>query len=210
MTPCDVELHKSWGAKDYGRLVPVQKVRSDGRRMTYWTLPEDAKQAQMFDADSSGKESGHGGTGYFDHVVDGTDEYRVKPLLREIEKYNKDLAPKFQYKYENYVWDRDTRDMDLKIDERFLYYAQRKKMYPSEADEWEAEFEAKVGDMVRQVNNRKRSMIRAKVGMQVKFRGVDGAISGFSRRGFPVVKTDQGTYDAFWEEVAQSAIDNRA
>lgn len=203
-------LQKAWNAKDYGRLIPVQKTTADGKRRTYWMLPEDARQKPLFDGDTEGKEAADGKTGYFDHVADNTHEYQVKPLLKLVERLNPSLGPKFQYKYDNYVWDRETRDLDIKVDELFVDYTLRRARNQGEKDLWDAEFEEKVVPKIKMLNNRKQSMLRAKVGMRVKFRGVDAEISGTSRRGFPVVKTAQGTYDAFWEEVAQSVIDDRS
>lgn len=206
MTP-PPELRKAYAAKDYGRLVPVQKVRSDGRRMTYWTLPEDAKQKPLFDSDSEGKESESGSRGYHDAVVDQSLQYKVKPLIKVIAGVDKALAEKFDYKYNNYAFDLDTMELDLKADLNVAEYMKKIKAYPSEKKEWNDEFHKMTDNLVGQINNRKRSMLRAKIGMPVKFRGVDAKISGFTERGFPIVKTGQGTYNAFWEEVAQSVLE---
>lgn len=203
-------LEKAWAAKDYGRLVPVQKVRSDGRRMTYWTLPEDAKQGQMFDGETGGKESASGSRGYQDAVVEQSLEYKVRPLVKEISAINKEMAGKFKFKYENYVFDQDTMDLDMKADLNVAYYMKKLKQYPSERKDWIEEYRRTNDLLVSQINNRKRSMLRAKVGQPVRYRDTEAKITGFTERGFPIVKTPQGTFNAFWEEVAQSVLDNRS
>lgn len=200
-------LEKAVAAKDYGRLVPVQKVRSDGRRMTYWTLPEDEKQRPMFGPETEGKESATGDRGYHDHVEQQTEDYKVKPLLKELSALSPELEKRFRYKYDNYAFDSDTKDLDIKADTNIVHYMKMIKRYPSEKKEWLDEYHQKTNHLVAQACNRKRSMLRVKMGTQVIFRGVEGRVSGFTDKGFPVVKTAQGTYNAFWEEVAQSVLD---
>lgn len=195
-------LEKALTAKDYSRLVPVKKQDSTGKMTTYWVLPDDAKQQNLFDSETGGKESISGSRGYHDHVDQGINDAVVKPLIDKVRELDPELATKFEYKYQNYPWDRDTKELDVKADLDTVWYLKKFKDNPDYREEWQEEYNEKMDRTIKQINNRKKAMLKKKPGDVVKYRGKDAVITEFSKRGFPILDIGGKKEHAFWEEVA--------
>lgn len=198
----EATLSKAWSAKDYSKLVPVKKQDANGKMTTVWVLPEEAGQQSLFDEKTGGRASESGSRGYHDAVDKGTEDALVKPLIDKVKEVNPDLADKFAFKYSNYPFDRDTKELDVKVDYETAWYLRKIKEKPEYADEWQSEYNEKVDRLVRQLNNRKKAMLKVKPGDKVTYRGKEAFVTAFSKRGFPIVDAGGKEVKAFWEEVA--------
>lgn len=196
-----IAIEKAFAAKDYGKLVEKHGVDVNGKPYTTWVLPEDAKQASLFHGEDAGKANPKGERGYLDHLDKGTQQHMVKPLVDLMKKTNPELADRLAHKYESYRFDRDTLELDVKHDYEMAWYMKKMKAEPENAQDWQKEYNQKTDSMVRQINNRKMAMLKVKKGQQVSYYGKPAVVSDFSRRGFPVVKTESGEVKALWEEI---------
>lgn len=195
-------VEKAFGAKDYSKLIPVQQVDSLGRHITVWKLPEDAKQKPLISGEVDGKDNPVGKRGYVDNLDQQTQKHMVDPLMKIMKEVNPELAGRMSYKYQNYRFDRDTRELDIKHDYEMAWYMKKIKADPENTADWQKEFNQKTDNLIRQINNRKASMMKVKPGKQVKYYGKPAIVSSFSRRGYPVVRTEKGNKTALWEEIA--------
>lgn len=202
MMPAAPAIEKAFGAKDYSKLVPVKQRDSLGREITVWKLPEEARQANLFSGEDAGAGNEPGKRGYLDHVDENTQKHLVEPLLEAVSQVNPELAGRMQHKYDNYRFDRDTRELDIKSDYEMAWYMKKMAAEPDHKAEWQAEYNQKTDTMIRKINNRKAAMLKAKKGMQVTYYGKPAVLADFSRRGFPVLRTQEGDVKAFWEELA--------
>lgn len=185
-------------AKDYSRLVPVKKVTADGRERTYWVSPDEQGQQSLFDEQTAGGESETGDRGYFDKLDKDLQQYQVEPLVRALGMIDDKLASRMKAKYENYPYDRDTKELDLKVDFLTADYMHKVLKHPEAAAEYQAEYNEATDRMVKIINNRKKAMTKIKKGSEVQVGEERGTVTDFSRRGFPVV----GDEPVFWEEIS--------
>ncbi len=195
-------VEKAFGAKDYSKLIPVQEVDSLGRHVTVWKLPEDVKQRPLIAGDAAGKDNPVGKRGYVDDLDQKTQKHMVDPLVKIMKEVNPDLAGRMTYKYQNYHFDRDTRELDIKHDYEMAWYMRKIKGDPEHKADWQKEYNQKTDNLIKQINGRKAAMMKVKPGRQVKYYGKPAIVSSFSRRGFPVVRTEKGDRTALWEEIA--------
>jgi len=192
-------------AKDYGRLMPEKITRADGRVMTYWVSPEDRNQGKLkgqkdlFDSESAGK--GKEDRGYFDQIDRDTEVYQVKPLLDRIREFDTVLAKRIEAKYKNYPWDRDTKEKDIELDYETAWYLRLIRKNPDAIHDLGKEYHEKTERLVKTLNSRKAAMSKLKRGMAIETIGGDnGVFEGYTARGFPVIKTANGSRPMFFEE----------
>lgn len=195
-------LEKAFGAKDYSKLIPVQQIDSLGRHITVWKLPEDAKQKPLFEGKDAGADAPVGKRGYVDHVDKETQRLMIDPLVKRVQEVNPELAGRMNYKYSNYRYDRDTKELDIQHDYDMAWYMRKMRADPANREAYQKEYEQKTDKTVRQINNRKASMSKVKKGQQVTYYGRPATVQDFSRRGYPVIQTERGTTTAFWEEIS--------
>lgn len=195
-------VEKAFGAKDYSKLIPVKQRDSLGRDITVWKLPEDAKQKQLFSNVDAGKDAPAGKRGYVDNLDQATQKHMVEPLLKLLKNVDENLASRMTYKYQNYKFDRDTRELDIASDYDIAWYMKKIKADPENKPAWMAEYRQKTDKIVRKLNVRKAAMLKIKKEQQVSYYGKQAIITGFTRRGFPIVSTASGSYTALWEELA--------
>ena len=199
------DLLKAFAAKDYSKLVH-KKITVNGKNGPYernaWVLPDDPNQRNLYDEKTGGAESPTGDRGYFDHLDKETKRLFVDPLVKTMKGINPELANRLSYKYQNYPFDRDTKELDIKADFDMAWYMRKMRAEPEYHAEWQQEYNQKTDRMVKQINNRKAAMLRAKVGMQVNYYGKPSSLVKITPRGFPVVKTAEGEKTAMWEELA--------
>ena len=203
----EIEIQKAGPAKNWGQLIPQRKMNSLGRMVTYWVSPEDRNKGKMqgqqnLFGDDELEEQENNEEGYYSHLDKDTDEYLVKPLISKFAQYDKELAKRMEEKYKVYQWDRDTRDMDIKMDYETLDYLKKAKNEPDYAKKWQEEYNEKTDRTTKILNNRKLAMARLKLGSPVTWNGRSGKITGFSRRGFPNVDFDGTVRTCFVEEIA--------
>lgn len=193
-------------AKNYGNLIPVKKQTSDGRFITYWRSPEDmghGKSEGQLDLFAEKDDSKVGDRdGYFSHLDKDTEEYRIKPLVSKLQKLDSALSDRMEKKYREYPWDRDTRDLDLKLDEDTAYYLGRCKKHPEYMADWQEEYNEQTDRVAKMLNSRKLAMARLKKGSTVNLAGKPGKIVDFSRRGYPIVESEGEQKTCFVEEIA--------
>lgn len=205
MTLCIPMMAKS---KEYGRLVPEKITRADGRSMTYWVAPEDRNegrlkgQENLFTGTDAGGPSKNGGRGYFDHLDRGAEDYQIKPLVGHVATYDPALAKRIEAKYKNYQFDRDTKEKDIEVDYQTAWYLKMMKDHPQNAADYQREYHEKTDKAVAMLNNRKTAMLRLKKGSRVRVGQHEGVVDGFSRRGFPVVRTGSTAQPHFYEELS--------
>ena len=196
-------LEKAVGAKDYSRLIPKKIVDHTGKQTTVWVSPDDDKdQKELFGAGDEGKGNPVGKRGYLDHFDQTLNDSVVKPLVEKVKALDPELAPKFEYKYQNYPFDRDTKELDVKADLETVWYMKKMKENPDYREEYQDEYNEKVSKLVKQINNRKKAMLKKKPGDIVKYQGKDAVLTAFSKRGFPVLDQGGKEIKAFWEEIA--------
>ena len=203
----EIEIQKAGPSKNWGQLIPQRKMNSLGRMVTYWVSPEDRNKGKMqgqqnLFGDDELEEQENNEEGYYSHLDKDTDEYLVKPLISKFAQYDKELAKRMEEKYKVYQWDRDTRDMDIKMDYETLDYLKKAKNEPDYAKEWQEEYNEKTDRTAKILNNRKLAMARLKLGSPVTWNGRNGKITGFSRRGFPNVDFGGTVRTCFVEEIA--------
>ena len=203
----EIEIQKAGPSKNWGQLIPQRKMNSLGRMVTYWVSPEDRNKGKMQGqqnhfGDDELEEQQNNEEGYYSHLDKDTDEYLVKPLISKFAQYDKELAKRMEEKYKVYQWDRDTRDMDIKMDYETLDYLKKAKNEPDYAKEWQEEYNEKTDRTAKILNNRKLAMARLKLGSPVTWNGRNGKITGFSRRGFPNVDFGGTVRTCFVEEIA--------
>lgn len=201
----EIEIQKAGPAKNWGQLIPQRKMNSLGRMVTYWVSPEDRNKGKMkgqqslFGDDELEQENNE--EGYYSHLDKDTDEYLIKPLIEKFAQYDKNLAKRMEEKYKVYQWDRDTKEMDIKMDYETLDYLKKAKNEPDYAKEWQEEYNEKTDRTAKILNNRKLAMARLKIGSPVVWNGKNGKITGFSRRGFPNVDFGGTVRTCFVEEI---------
>lgn len=195
-------LDKAIPAKDYSKLIKKEIVNSAGKKQTVWVSPEDAKQNNLFDAGDEGKGNEVGNRGYHDHIDKTLNDAVVKPLVEKVKELDPELAPKFEYKYKNYPFDRDTKELDVKADLETVWYMKKMKENPDYREEYQEEYDEKVTKLVKQINNRKKAMLKKKPGDTVQYHGTEAIVTEFSKRGFPVLDQGGKKVYAFWEEIA--------
>jgi hypothetical protein len=193
---------KAFGAKDYSKLIKKEIVNVAGKKQTIWVSPEDERQNNLFSEEDAGKGNEVGKRGYLDHVDQTMNDAVIKPLIDKIKDIDPELAPKFEHKYASYPFDRDTKELDVKIDLDTLWYMKKMKENPDDREEYQDEYNEKVTKLVKQVNNRKKAMLKVKPGDTVKYHGRDAIVAEFSKRGFPVLDVGGKKENAFWEEIA--------
>ena len=203
----EIGIQKAGPAKKWGQLVPERKMNSLGRMVTYWVSPEDRNKGKMqgqqnLFGDDELAEQESNEEGYYSHLDNDTDEYLIKPLISKFAQYDKELAKRMEEKHKVYQWDRDTRDMDIKMDYETLDYLKKAKNDPDYAKEWQEEYNEKTDRTAKILNNRKLAMARLKLGSPVTWNGRSGKITGFSRRGFPNVDFGGTVRTCFVEEIA--------
>jgi hypothetical protein len=203
-------LEKAFGRKDYSRLVEKHGVDKNGKPYSTWVLPEEAGQQSLFGESDGGKANNPGNRGYLDHVDEETHKTMVEPLVKTFSAINPDLSKRMKYKYEQYRFDRETKELDLKVDMDIAWYMKKIKAEPEYKKEWQEEFDQKVGRIVSQINNRKMAMAKIQKGSQVKFRGQYAVVADFDERRFPIVRTQDGEHKAFWEEIFNYGNNGRA
>lgn len=201
-------LEKAFGAKDYSKLIEKHGVDKNGKPYSTWVLPEEAGQQSLFGSDDGGKANEPGKRGYLDHVDEETHKTMVEPLVKTFSAINPDLSKRMKVKYEQYRFDRETKELDLKVDMDIAWYMKKIKAEPERRKEWQEEFDQKVGRVVSQINNRKMAMAKIQKGARVKFNGQDAVVADFDARRFPIVRTKEGEHKAFWEEIF-NYVDNR-
>ena len=194
-------------ANHYGNLIPERRMNSLGRMVTYWVSPEDRNkgklqgQQNLFgDDDLSDQQEPE--TSYAQQADKDIEDYQIKPLIDKFRQYDKQLAERLTEKYKVYQWDRDTKDLDIKLDFDTLDYMRKAKNDPANAKEWQQEYNEKTDRTCKMLNNRKLAMARLKVGSIVNYNGKKGKITGFSKRGFPNVDFGGKTRTCFVEEIA--------
>lgn len=195
-------MEKAVAAKDYSKLIPKKITDSTGRQTTVWVKPEEAGQQALFGSEDEGKGNAIGNRGYHDHYDKSVEDAVIKPLIDKVKEYEPDLAPKFAFKYQNYPFDRDTKDLDVKADLETVWYMKKMKENPDYREEYQDEYNEKVSKLVKQINNRKKAMLKKKPGDVVSYHGKDAVLTAFSKRGFPVLDQGGKEIKAFWEEIA--------
>jgi len=185
-------------AKDYGKLMPVKVQDKNGNMVTRWVSPEDEKQQKMF---ASNVDGGGGEDGYFSKVKERTYQFQVQPLIMKAREVSPELSARLEHKYKGYQFDQDTMDLDLKLDFDTVKYLRETIKYPDKKEEIQAEYDKKTLNLSRQINNRKKTMLKLKAGMKVDTVKGQGAITKFSRRGFPVVEVKGRAEPLFVEEL---------
>ena len=192
--------------KNWGQLIPVKKMNAAGKMITYWEGPEDRNEGKMkgarnlFDIEEYDKPASD--TDYYGQMDKDVEMYMIKPLITKFNEFNPALAKRMEEKYKGYQWDRETRDLDLKLDFDTLDYMRKANNEPDFAEEWQEEYNEKTDRMCKMLNNRKLAMARLKVGSKVTYNGHSGKITGFSRRGFPNVDFGGTVKTCFVEEIA--------
>lgn len=204
----EMEIEK---ANSYGRKIPIKKMTSDGRQITYWVSPEDLNQGKMkgqqnlFDDDELADQD-EGEDSYYSNWDKETYELRIKPLIREMEKVNEiipGLSKRINQKYGEYNWDRETRDLDIQLDFDTLEYMKKVKQDPENKEYYYETYLEKTDKAVKKLNNRKAAMARIKKNSKVKFKGQNAKVTGFSERGFPIIQLPDGkTQKCFVDEIA--------
>lgn len=193
-------------AKDYGKLIPEKKVRADGREVTYWVSPEDRNsgktkgQVDLFSGDDMKQRNDS--RGYFDHLDRGAVDYQIKPLVSKFAMYDPALAQRIEAKYQNYKFDRDTRDKDIEADFQTAWYLKLMKEKPEQADDLQKEYNEKTDRLVSSISTRKNAMLKLKKGVSVSVGKSSGVVEGFSKRGFPVVRIGNEARPFLHEELA--------
>jgi hypothetical protein len=188
-------------------LVPVKKQTADGVTRTYYVnpnkdqvpiktprVPDLPGQQKLFDSDTDGR---GGREGYFEMLRQNTERHLVDPLIENLRKLDPELGARVAEKYQDYPFDQDTKELDLTFDYATAYYLRKMKADPEHAKEWRAEYDGKVDRPVRALNRKKRSALALKEGDVVVVNGERTKISGWSKRGFPVV----GGKAVFFEEI---------
>lgn len=190
-------------ANNYGRKIPIKKMTADGRQITYWINPEDLNQGKMkgqqnlFDDEEMNRLDNQqaGEDDYYNNWDSETYELRIKPLVREMEKVEKNfpgLSKRINQKYASYTWDRDTRDLDIELDFDTLEFLKKSTSDPENKDYYQQEFNEKTQRLCKKLNNRKREMARLKVNSPVTFKGEAAKIVSFNDRGYPVIQLKSG------------------
>lgn len=195
-------LEKSVGAKDYSKLIPKKVIDHNGKQTTVWVSPDEEGQGTLFGEGDEGKGNPVGKRGYHDHLDKTLNDSVVKPLIEKVKELDPELGPKFEYKYSNYPFDRDTKELDVKADLETVWYMKKMKENPDYREEYQDEYNEKVSKLVKQINNRKKAMLKKKPGDIVKYHGKDAVITSLSKRGFPVLDQGGKEIKAFWEEIA--------
>lgn len=192
-------------AKDYSQLVPEKKTTTDGVTRTYWVSPEDrnqgknAGQVDLFHEKDT-KQHIQPKDGYFERLDKDSDEYQIKPLISKFNTYDPALAKRIELKYSNYIFDRDTKEKDIEADFQTAWFLQKMKNNPGEARELQEEYNEKTDKMVKIISNRKNKMLKIKKGFEVMYGETKGKVSGFSKRGFPIVLLVNGESRPFLHE----------
>lgn len=199
-----------WKAINHGNLIPKKIVRSDGHEATYWVSPEDMNegkhkgQKDLFAAEDAGAPDPNDDRGYFDHLDRSADEYQVKPLVAKVAESDPALAKRLATKYSSYHFDRETKEKDIELDYQIAWYMQLIKNHPDSAAEYRKEFHEKTDGTIKSMNKRKTAMTKYKKGSMVRIKaGGSGVISGFSTRGYPMVRVADGSErPMFFEELS--------
>ena len=186
-------------AKDYGKLVAVKKRDKTGKVVTRWLSPGEKDQKELFDKKNQGKE---GTGGYRAKLQQDRQAHQIKPLIEVVSKLDAGLAKKLAAKYRDYHFDQDTQELDLKLDFETAKYMHKLKKEPKYANDYQAEFNQKTDKLAKQINNRKRKMLKVKQGAEVKVEGKKAVIVEFSKRGYPKVKIGKAEKYVFFEELA--------
>lgn len=188
------EIRKAAGG-EWGRKIPIKKMTSDGRLITYWVSPEDLNQGKLkgqqdlFGSDEMDQEP-ESEDSYYSKLDKDTELYQIKPLLVKFEETNPALAKRIAEKYTDYKWGRETREIDIKLDYETTWFYKMAKNHPDQKDLYYKDFLESTQKMARQLNNRKLAMARLKVGSKVKYNGQETKIKALSDRGYPVITVD--------------------
>lgn len=186
------------------------EINSSGsrRKADLEAFRHDKKQTKFFD----GKDAG---LGQFQENYKKVFQLRVKPVLETISKIEPSLTSNFQRKYQNYKFDEETLDMDLKLDEMTADYMAKVKKESSkrgqnqglfgQVDEdsgstWD-EFLDKSKRLAQEINARKRGAMRIVDGSQVQTPFGPGVVSGFTGRGYPKVVVKGVEKSMFYDEI---------
>jgi hypothetical protein len=200
--------------KNYSKLVPRHGFDRNGKPRTDWINPDKDRdeapdrrgQQTMFDLDSIEKEHDGKSRGYFDDVSDNYHEYAVTPLVSHYEKINPELAKRIKNKYEEYVFDQDTKELDLDVDYETAKHMKLIKDAPEYAKEYQKQYIESTDGTKKLINNRKKQMASKMIsltkGAELPLTGGrTGKMDGFTPNGFPIVKIGNNTQKIFWEEI---------
>lgn len=193
-------------SKDYGKLIPEKHTRRDGREVTYWVSPEDRNrgknkgQVDLFSSEDVKQQNDS--RGYFDHLDQGAVDYQIKPLVTKFAMYDPALAKRIESKYQNYKFDRDTREKDIEADFQTAWYLKLMAERPEQADDLQKEYNEKTDRIVSAISTRKNTMLKLKKGSTVSVGKRQGVVEGFSKRGFPVVRIGNEARPLLHEEIA--------
>ena len=186
------------------------EINSKGKRRDsdIAAFKDNQAQQKMFD------DRKDAGQNQFDQEYQKIFQHRIKPILATVSKVDPKLVPNFQRKYQNYKFDNDTLNLDLKLDEMTAQYMEMvhkersgpKKEQGLFGDEetsgsaWD-EFLEKSKRLAQEINARKREAMRIKPGdnLQTPF-GV-GRVAGFTARGFPRVVVKGVEHSMFYDEI---------
>ncbi len=206
-----IQLLKS---KDYSRLVPKHGIDHNGKPYTRWIDPykhrdQDPQlkgQQALFDLETAEKEHEGKPRGWHDHVEESYHDHVVNPLLDVMEKIDPPIAKRLKWKYDNYIFDHDTKELDLDVDYETAKYLKLKKDAPDYADQHRKEYDSNTLAMKKMINNRKRhmagKMVNLKKGSELELTGGRKAVlEGFNDNGFPLVKIGGKTDSIFFEEI---------
>lgn len=193
-------------AKDYSKLIKIKKMGRDGVERTYWVSPEDMNegknkgQQNLFETEDQQMS----GEGYHEMLDNNIFEHHIKPLIQKFGEIDQELGERIKNKYDRYIWDRDTKEEEIKLDYETIRYMQKKKNDPDNAEEYEKEFHEKTDRQAKILNNRKMKMLKMRLGFIVSISGNQGRISGFSRRGYPIIDINGKKKKVFYEEILTS------
>lgn len=201
-------------AKDYSKLVPRHGYDKNGKPRIDWINPDkDRDQAKdrkgqqtMFDLEDLEKKHEGADRGYYDEIDDGLYKTQVVPLVEHFTKMNNVLAKRIDSKYQNYIFDRDTKELDISVDYETAKYMRLMKTAPNYAAEYHKEYQESTDSTKRLVNKRKRhmasKMMDMKLGADIQLQsGKKGNLEGFTDNGFPVVRIGNNSHKIFWEEI---------
>ena len=192
--------------KNWGRLIPVRKMNAAGKMVTYWESPESRGEGKgrwardLFDV--SEYDTPASDTDYYGRLDHDTEDYLIKPLVNKFNEVDPAHSKRFEAKYKDYPWDRETRELDIKLDYDVLDFMRKSKKSPEHQAELQQEFNEKTDRICKMLNNRKLAMARLKVGSKVSYNGKPGKITGFSKRGYPNVDFNGVVRTCFVEEIA--------
>lgn len=201
------EINKA--SNDWGRKIPVKKQTSDGRMITYWVSPEELNQGKMkgqqnLFGDDEMNQGPENEDSYYSQLDKNTELYKVKPLVeqfKETEKEHPGLSERIAQKYVDYIWGRDTRDLDIELDYQTAKFYKDISRQPEYRDEFYKEFLENTDKLSKRINNRKMAMARLKVGSPVEYKGNKTKIEKLSARGYPIVKINGEEKRVFVDEI---------